>query len=89
MTSPVTSQVSTAAVSATTTTQVAQRSAIPTILALPASADCTSRIMRWIELSSPTLVARISKEPNWLTVPLETSSPSPLSTGRDSPVMTA
>ena len=45
--------------------------------------------MRWIELSSPTLEAHISNTPNWLTVPLETSSPGPLSTGRDSPVMTA
>ena len=42
-----------------------------------------------MELSSPTLVARISKAPNWLTVPLDTSSPTVLSTGRDSPVMTA
>ena len=39
-----------------TTIQVAQRSASRTILAFPASADCTSRIMRWMELSSPTLV---------------------------------
>ena len=72
-----------------TTIHVAQRSAMPTILALPASADCTSRIILWIELSSPTLDARISKAPNWFTVPLETSSPTVLSTGRDSPVITA
>ena len=78
-----------AAVRAATTIQVAQRSASPTILALPASADWTSRIIRWIELSSPTFVARISKAPNWFTVPLETSSPGPLSTGRGSPVITA
>ena len=45
--------------------------------------------MRWIELSSPTLVAFISKVPNWFTVPEETSSPTVLSTGRDSPVITA
>ena len=45
--------------------------------------------MRCIELSSPTFVARISNAPNWLTVPLETSSPTDLSTGSDSPVMTA
>ena len=45
--------------------------------------------MRWIELSSPTLVARMSKAPNWFTVPLATSSPSDLSTGSDSPVITA
>ena len=31
----------------------------------------------------------MSKAPNWLTVPLDTSSPGPLSTGRDSPVITA
>ena len=42
-----------------------------------------------MELSSPTLVASMSKEPNWFTVPLDTSSPGPLSTGRDSPVITA
>ena len=64
MIAPVISQVSAAALSAMTTIQVAQRSAIPTIFALPASADCTSRIMRWIELSSPTLAARISNAPN-------------------------
>ena len=43
---PLISQVSAAAVRAMTTIQVAQRSAMPTILALPASADCTRRIMR-------------------------------------------
>ena len=74
---------------AATTIQVAQRSARPTIFALPASADCTRRIIRWMELSSPTRAASISKEPNWSTVPLNTSSPGPLSTGRDSPVITA
>ena len=62
--SPVTAQVPAAATSAVTTIHVAQRSARPTILALPASADCTRRIMRWMELSSPTLAARMSKEPN-------------------------
>ena len=72
-----------------TTIQVAHRSASPTIFALPASADWTRRIIRWIELSSPTLTASMSKEPNWFTVPLDTSSPGPLSTGRDSPVITA
>ena len=86
---PVMVQVRAAAVSAMTTIQVAQRSARPTILALPASADCTSRIIRWMELSSPTRAARISKAPNWFTVPLDTSSPTVLSTGRLSPVMTA
>ena len=89
MISSVISQVSPAAARAITTIQVAQRSARPTILALPASADWTRRIIRWMELSSPTLVASISKAPNWFTVPLETSSPGPLSTGRDSPVITA
>ena len=34
-------------------------------------------------------VAFMSNDPNWLTVPLETASPTPLSTGSDSPVMTA
>ena len=46
ITCPEISQVKMAAVSATTTTQVAQRSASPTIFAFPASADCTRRIMR-------------------------------------------
>jgi len=87
-TSPVTIQVPAAAVRAVTTIQVAQRSARLTIRALPASADCTRRIMRCRELSSPTLTARMSKAPNWFTVPLDTVSPGPLSTGRDSPVMT-
>ena len=64
MISPLMSQVSAAAVRAITTIHVAQRSATPTILALPASADCTRRIMRWMELSSPTRVERISKAPN-------------------------
>ena len=86
---PVMSQVRAAALRAMTTIQVAQRSARPTILALPASADWTRRIIRWMELSSPTLVASISKAPNWFTVPLETVSPTVLSTGRDSPVITA
>ena len=83
------SHVSAAAVSAMTTIHVAQRSARPTILALPASADCTRRIMRWMELSSPTFVARISNAPKRLTVPEATSSPTVLSTGSDSPVITA
>ncbi len=61
---PVTAHVMAAALSAMMTIHVAQRSAMPTILALPASADCTSRIMRWMELSAPTFVARISNAPN-------------------------
>lgn len=89
MISPEISQVRAAAVRAITTIHVAQRSARPTILAFPASADCTRRIILWIELSSPTLDAFISKAPNWFTVPDETSSPTVLSTGSDSPVMTA
>lgn len=80
MISPESSQVSAAADSAITTIQVAQRSAMPTIFALPASADCTSRIILWMELSSPTLVAFMVNAPNWLTVPLDTESPGILST---------
>ncbi len=72
-----------------TTIQVAQRSARLTMRALPASADCTRRIMRCRELSSPTLVASMVKAPNWFTVcRWPPRPPSPLSTGRDSPVMT-
>ena len=88
MISPVTSHVPAAAVRAMTTIQVAHRSARRTILALPASADCTSSIMRASELSSPTRWARMSNAPNWFTVPLFTSSPGALSTGSDSPVIT-
>ena len=50
------------------------------------SASCTRRISFCRELSSPTFVAEMSTEPKRLTVPQKTSSPSPLSTGRDSPV---
>ena len=89
MISPEMSHVSAAAVRAMTTIHVAQRSDRPAILALSASADWTRRIMRWMELSSPTFAAFISKAPNWLTVPEETSSPMPLSTGSDSPAITA
>ena len=39
------------------------------------------------ELFSPTFVAEISIEPKRLIVPQKTSSPTPLSTGRDSPVI--
>ena len=46
MISPVTSHVASAAENAPATIQVAQRSARRTTFALPASADCTSRIMR-------------------------------------------
>ena len=61
---PEIAHVSAAAHRAITTIQVAQRSAMPTIFAFPASADCTKHIMRCMELSSPTLDARISKTPN-------------------------
>ena len=61
---PEISHVRTAALKAITTIQVAHRSAIPTIFALSASADWTRRIIRWMELSSPTLDAFMSKEPN-------------------------
>ncbi len=44
--SPVTIYVQIAASNAITTIHVAQRSAIPTILALPGSTDCTSLIIR-------------------------------------------
>ena len=72
-----------------TTIQVVHLSARPTIFAFEASADCTSLIIRRIELSSPTFTAFMSKAPNWFTIPLETSSPTVLSTERDSPVITA
>ena len=61
---PVKSHVRAAALRAITTIQVAHRSASPTIRAFPASADWTRRIIRWMELSSPTRAASISKAPN-------------------------
>ena len=66
---------------AVTTIRVAQRSANRTILALLASADCTRAILRCVALSLPTRSARISKAPNWFTVPLDTLSPAALSIG--------
>ena len=51
------------------------------------SASCTMRISFCSELSSPTFVAEMSMEPKRLMVPQNTSSPTPLSTGSDSPVM--
>ena len=86
--SPVTAQAAAAVPSAARTIHTAQRSARRTIFALPASADRTRRIMRWMELSAPAREAVISKAPSRGVVPLYTSSPGPLSTGRDSPVMT-
>ena len=86
--SPVAIQVPPAETRAMAMIQVAQRSASLTILAFPASADWTRRTMRWMELSFPVLAAFMSKVPNWLTVPLETSSPASLSLGRGSPVIT-
>ena len=62
--SPVTNQVITAALKAVTTIHVAHLSARLTIFALSASADWTSLIILCMELSSPTLTATISKEPN-------------------------
>ena len=76
-----------AASKAAITIPVAQRSMMRTTGVLAASADSTRRIMRCSELSSPTRLACMSNAPSWLTVPLNTSSPTPLSTGRDSPVI--
>ena len=53
---------------------------------IPVTADVFGIILS-SELSCPTLVALISKVPNWLTVPDITSSPTVLSTGTDSPVI--
>ena len=86
--SPVKAQVSAAAESAITTIQVAQRSARPTIFAFPASALCTRRIIRCMELSSADARRAHIEEPKRFTVPELTSSPADLSTGRLSPVMT-
>ena len=72
---------------ATGTSQLAQRSAMRCMGACLFSASCTMRISFCRELSSPTFVAVISMEPNRLMVPQNTSSPIPLSTGRDSPVI--
>ena len=72
---------------ATGTSQLAALSAILCMGACRFSASCTMRISFCRELSSPTFVAKISMEPKRLIVPQKTSSPTPLSTGRDSPVM--
>ena len=53
------------------------------------SASRTKRTSRCIEASAPTFVARISIAPKPFTVPPNTSEPSRLSTGSDSPVSIA
>ena len=73
--------------SATGTSQLAALSAMRCMGACLFSASWTMRISFCRELFSPTLVAVMSMEPKRLMVPQKTSSPTPLSTGRDSPVM--
>ena len=73
--------------SATGTSQLAARSAIRCIGACFSCASCTILISFCSELSLPTFVARISTVPKRFIVPQNSSSPMPLSTGRDSPVI--
>ena len=72
---------------ATGTSQLAALSAILCMGACLFSASCTMRISFCRELFFPTFVAKMSIEPKRLMVPQNTSSPMPLSTGRDSPVI--
>lgn len=87
MNSPVAAHTAMAQARATPTSQPAHLSASLTTGALFASAASASATMRCSELSPAGLVARISKAPVRLTVPLTSSSPLTLSTGSDSPVM--
>ena len=84
---PVTRPAATAMNSATGTRILAALSAILAMGAFFSSASCTMRISFCRELSCPTFVARISTDPKRLMVPQNTSSPTLLSTGRDSPVI--
>ena len=73
-------------VMAMTTIHLAQRSAVFTILDLPASAFSRSLAMRAMVLSSPVRSTRMSMEPYMFTAPPDTVSPTVTSTGTDSPV---
>ncbi len=68
---------------------MANRSATLCAGALSACAFSTSLIMCASVVSCPILVVSISKAPNSLSVPSNTSSPTPTSTGIDSPVREA
>ena len=70
------------------TSQLAQRSAMRCIGACFSSASCTMRMSLCRELEAPASFTSTSTEPKQLSVPQKTSSPTFLSTGRDSPVMT-
>ena len=71
--------------SAITTIHVAHLSVKLTIGAFLESASFTSLIILFNELSCDVFVAFISKVEYWFIVPLNTSSPTYLSTGSDSP----
>ena len=86
--SPVKNQMRRAQRSAAATSHVAHLSARDTMGALFASASSASRIIRWSELSPQARSARMENVPNRFVVPLVTASPSFLSTGMLSPVMT-
>ncbi len=66
----------------------AYRSAVRSRGDLFRCASASRRMTRPSVVSVPTVSARTSSRPNWLTVPVKTGSPSPLSTGRPSPVST-
>ncbi|CAM5270912.1 hypothetical protein SALBM135S_06590 [Streptomyces alboniger] len=75
------------AMSRTTGTKTpAIRSARRCTRALPVWASSTSRAIRASRVSEPTLVARTTRRPEVFTVAPVTVSPTPTSTGTDSPV---
>ena len=80
--------VSTARASDAGTRMAAHLSAMRWTGAFLRSASFTRRIIFWSDESSPAFVTRIVMAPNRLIVPEYTSSPTALSTGSDSPVIT-
>ncbi len=84
--SPQPSSVSSAMTRTTGTNTAETRSASRCTGALPLCAAVTSAVMRASAVSLPTRVARSTSRPSCTTVPPETESPGPTSTGTDSPV---
>ena len=84
--SPQPSSVSSAMTRTTGTNTAETRSASRCTGALPLCAAVTSAVMRASAVSLPTRVARSTSSPSCTTVPPETESPGPTSTGTDSPV---
>ena len=85
---PVATHAAAAIIKATGTSHVAHLSAILWVGACFSSACFTKSINFWSDEFSLKLVVLISSTPYIFKVPQKTSSPSDLSTGRDSPVIT-